>query len=48
MMRTNQKDTDIIVKAQQSSCEFSFTLHNDPNFRANTFVDQFLKTYSRN
>jgi hypothetical protein len=37
----SKKDTDIVVKAKQSTSEFFFALHDDPDIGAGAFVDEF-------
>ena len=40
------KDTDIVVKAQQSPNNFFIVLHDDVEFGSNTLVNQFWKVIS--
>jgi hypothetical protein len=39
----SKKDTDIVIKAKQSTSKFLFALHDDPDIRAGAFVDEFCK-----
>jgi hypothetical protein len=46
LTRGLKKDTDIVVKAHQSTSELFFAFHNNPNVGSGAFVNKFCKSPS--
>jgi hypothetical protein len=42
-LEETEKRTDVVVEAQKCAAELFFSLHDDPDSRANAFVDELCR-----